>query len=246
MTKHPHRIATAVLALTAPILALASGRADLAAAFPQLARKELKNEGVTLLYPRERAEPATAPAWLAEYEAAGVYASAPLVLRIGALPPLTLVCDSGPSADPSCRLLRDANDAEHDVFAAPGTQFAFLPDERIVVGGHSNTFYDVRRLYKWEKDRFVEVPQALRHVGVSGTLRETVSLQRTPGGETLGIAVPAGARVTVLLNDTSRADDNGISADYLLLTPEGLTGWVTIPGKPDGTTIVDGLYYRGD
>ena len=71
-------------------------------------------------------------------------------------------------------------------------------------------------------------------------------MQRTPGGETLGIAVPAGARVTVLLNDTSRADDNGISADYLLLTQEGLTGSVTIPGKPDGTTIVDGLYYRGD
>lgn len=234
------------LLLVLPAAASAANNADLAAAYPQLAQIELKNEGVTVLYPRERAEKATTPAWLKEYEEAGVYASAPLVLRLGDLPPLTLVCDSGPSADPSCRLLRDPNDAGHDVFAAPGTQFAFLPGARIVVGGHSNTFYDVRRLYRWEKDRFVEVPQPLRHVGISGIVREPVPLRRTPGGEPLGIEIPSGTRVTVLLNDIDRADDDGNSADYLLLTPEGLTGWASIPGKPDGKTIVDGLYYRGD
>lgn len=231
------------LLLMLPLTAVA---ADLAAAFPQLAKLDLRNEGVTVLYPRDRSDTATPPAWLSEYEAAGVYASAPLTLRLGDLPPLTLICDSGPSADPSCRLLRDANDAEHDVFAAPGSQFAFLPDARIVVGGHSDTFYDVRKLYKWEKDRFVEVPQTLRHVGVTGALREAVSLKRTPGGDALGIELKPGTRVTVLLNDMTRVDDNGNSADYLLLTPEGLTGWASIPGKPDGKTIVDGLYYRGD
>jgi hypothetical protein len=228
------------------MLPLSAAASDLAAAFPQLAKLELRNEGVTVLYPRDRSDKATPPAWLSEYEAAGVYASAPLTLRLGDLPPLTLVCDSGPSADPSCRLLRDANDAEHDVFAAPGSQFAFLPDARIVVGGHSDTFYDVRKLYKWEKERFVEVPQTLRHVGVTGNLREAVSLKRTPGGDALGIDIPPGTRITVLLNDMTRVDDNGNSADYLLLTPEGLTGWASIPGKPDGKTIVDGLYYRGD
>jgi len=228
------------------MLPLTASAADLAAAFPQLAKLDLRNEGVTVLYPRDRADKATPPAWLSEYEAAGVYASAPLTLRLGDLPPLTLICDSGPSADPSCRLLRDANDAEHDVFAAPGSQFAFLPDARIVVGGHSDTYYDVRKLYKWEKDRFAEVPQTLRHVGITGTLRAAVSLKRTPGGEALGIELKPGIRVTVLLNDMTHADDNGNSADYLLLTPEGLTGWASLPGKPDGKTIVDGLYYRGD
>lgn len=235
-----------VLLFALPAAASATTTADLAAAFPQLARIELKNEGVTVLYPRERAGKATPPAWLKEYEEAGVYASAPLVLRLGDLPPLTLVCDSGPSADPSCRLLRDPDDAEHDVFSAPGTQFAFLPDARIVVGGHSNTFYDVRTLYRWENDRFAEVPQPLRHVGVSGVLNEPVALKQSPGGAPLGIALSRGTRVTVLLNDTTRAGDDGASADYLLLTPEGLSGWASLPGRPDGTTAVEGLYYRGD
>jgi hypothetical protein len=236
----------ALLLFALPAAAAIAEKPDFAAAFPQLARKELKNEGVTLLYPRERAAAASPPAWLAEYEAAGVYASAPLTLRLGDLPPLTLICDSGPSADPSCRLLPDAAKPEHDVFAAPGTQFAFLADARIVVGGHSNTFYDERKLYEWKNGRFAEVPQPLRHVGIEGTMREAVALLRTPGGDALGISIPAGARVTVLLHDTSRTDADGKPANYLLLTPEGLVGWAALPGRPDGTTAVDGLYYRGD
>lgn len=238
-------IASLPLLLALPA-AGAAPAADLAAAFPQLARIELNNEGVTVLYPREHAARAAPPAWLKEYEEAGVHASAPLVLQLEGLPPLTLVCDSGPSADPSCRLLRDPDDAEHDAFSSPGTQFAFLPEARIVVGGHSNTFYDVRRLYRWQGDRFVEVPQPLRHVGVSGVLKEPVTLNQSPGGPPLDIALKRGTRVTVLLNDMRRAGEDGTSADYLLLTPEGLSGWASLPSRPDGTTAVDGIYYRGD
>lgn len=231
------------LALALPLTAAA---ADLSTAFPQLEKLELRDEGITVLYPKDRAATAPAPGWLSEYEAAGVYASAPLTLRLGDLPPLRLACDSGGSADPSCRLLRDPADASVDVFASPGTQFAFLPDGRIYVGGHTNTFYDERKLYTWEKDRFVETPQPLRHVGVTGALKEAVSLRRSPGGAELGITLAAGTRVTVLLNDTSRADANERYPEYLLLTPEGLTGWASLPGQPDGKTVVEGLYYRGD
>lgn len=238
-------MARLALLLTLPA-AGAAPAADFAAAFPQLARVELTNEGVTVLYPREHAATAAPPAWLKEYEEAGVYASAPLVLQLAGLPPLTLICDSGPSADPSCRLLRDPGEAEHDVFSSSGTQFAFLPEARIVVGGHSNTFYDLRRLYRWQGDRFVEVPQPLRHVGVSGVLKEPVALNQSPGGPPLDIALERGTRVTVLLNDMRRAGEDGTSADYLLLTPQGLTGWASLPSRPDGTTVVDGLYYRGD
>ncbi|HSX62633.1 MAG TPA: hypothetical protein VLF18_20815, partial [Tahibacter sp.] len=181
-------------------LPAATGAAGLAAAFPQLAKLDLPDEGITVMYPRERAGTPAAPAWIEEYKAAGVYASAPLTLRLGDLPPLTLACDSGGSADPSCRLLRDPADASVDVFAAPGTQFVFLPDARIYVGGHANTFYDERKLYTWEKNRFVETPQALRHVGVTGALKQAIALQRTPGGAPMGVSLPAGTRVTVLVN----------------------------------------------
>lgn len=239
-------VSRTLLLLILPAAGVAADKPDFAAAFPQLARKELRNEGVTLLYPSERAAAVSPPAWLAEYEAAGVYASAPLTLQLGELPPLTLICDSGPSADPSCRLLPDAAKPEQDVFAAPGTQFAFLADARIVVGGHGNTFYDERKLYEWKNGKFAEVVQPLRHVGITGTTREAVTLRRTPGGDILGIRIPAGARVSVLLHDTSRVGADGRAADYLLLTPEGLVGWAALPGRPDGTTDIDGLYYRGD
>ena len=236
------------LTLLLPLTAVA---ADLSTAFPQLARLSLENEGVTVLYPREHAGKAAPPAWLREYEEAGVYASTPLTLSLDGLPPLTLACDSGPSADPSCRLLRDADKPDEAAFEAPGTQFAFLPDARIYVGGHSDTYYDERRVFQWKKDRFVEVAQPLRHVGVSGALKRAVVLRRAPGANAaeLGLTLAAGTRVTVLLNDARRnggGNDEEFSADYLLLTPEGVVGWAHLPGNPDGTTAVEGLYYRGD
>ena len=237
------------LTLLLPLTAVA---ADLSTAFPQLAKVELHNEGVIVLYPREHATKATPPAWLREYEEAGVYASTPLLLKLAGLPPLTLACDSGPSADPSCRLLRDADKPEEAVFEAPGTRFAFLPDGRIVVGGHSDTYYDERRAYEWKKDRFVEVAQPLRHVGVSGALKQAVTLRSAPGAKAaeLGLTLAAGTRVTVLLNDARKSGggdgEEESSADYLLLTPEGIVGWAHLPGNPDGTTAVEGLYYRGD
>lgn len=235
------------LALLLPLTAVA---ADLSTAFPQLAQLALKNEGVTVLYPRDRATRPTPPAWLREYEEAGVYASTPLLLKLDGLPPLTLACDSGPSADPSCRLLRDADKPEEAVFEAPGTRFAFLPDGRIYVGGHSDTYYDERRVYQWEKDRFVEVAQPLRHVGVSGALKQAVTLRSAPGAKAaeLGLTLAAGTRVTVLLNDARKTggDEEEFSADYLLLTAEGIVGWAHLPGNPDGTTAVEGLFYRGD
>lgn len=220
--------------------------ADLASLFPQLARQDLRDEGVRVLYPRERAAPAPAPAWLPEMQAAGIYASAPLTLRLGELPALTLVYDSGPSADPSCRLLRDAADPAAAVFEAAGSEFAFLADARIYVAGHSNNYYDQHKLYEWKDGRYAEVEQPLRHVGVKGRLREPVELRRSPGADAaaMGVRLAAGSEVTVLLNDNRSGGD--ANPDYLLLTREGLVGWAHLPGRPDGSSAVEGLYFRGD
>lgn len=237
-----------LLALAFVVLPGTATAAELAGLFPVLTRLDLNNEGVTVLYPRERGETATAPAWLKEYEQAGVYASAPLTLRLGTLPAMTLVCDSGPSADPSCRLLRDPAKPDEDVFQAAGTQFAFLPDARIVVAGHSNNFYDQRKVYVWKGSRFAEVPQPLRQVGIGGTLKQAIALRRAPGAGAaeLGVTLAAGSHVTVLLNDNSEVDDAGQNPNYLLLTAEGIVAWAYLPGQPDGSTAVDGLYFRGD
>ena len=133
------RILVLIVSIILPMSALAAA-ADPGALFPGLARLDLKNEGVHVWYPAERATPVkTPPAYLKEYEEAGVYASQPLTLDLGhGLPRLALACDSGPSADPSCRLLPRFDDPQSAVFESAGTHFAILPSGDIYVFGHSD------------------------------------------------------------------------------------------------------------
>ena len=213
------------------------------------ARLRLEHEGVEVIYPADRAQTlAAAPTWLQELQAAGVYASAPLRLDPGGgAGALVLACDSGPSADPSCYLLRDADRPELRVFEAPGTRFEFRGDGRILVSGHSDNLYDHRRLFTYDGRRFVETPQPLRYVGVEVRARAAIPLRAERGGAgAVTLTLPAGAAFTVLLNDNTRVDARGENADYLVLTPEGIVGWARLPSRADGSTDAEGLYFRGD
>ena len=75
-----------------------------------------------------------------------------------------------------------------------------------------------------------------------------MTLRHAPGAKAaeLGLTLAAGTRVTVLLNDARKSGDEEASPNYLLLTPEGIVGWAHLPGHPDGTTAIEGLFYRGD
>ena len=213
------------------------------------ARLRLEHEGVEVIYPADRAQTLAAPpTWLQELQAAGVYASAPLRLDPGGgAGALVLACDSGPSADPSCYLLRDADRPEVRVFEAPGTRFEFRGDGRILVSGHSTNLYDHRRLYTYDGTRFVETPQPLRYVGVEARARVPIALHaERDGAGTVTLTLPAGAAFTVLLNDNSRIDERGENPNYLVRTADGIVGWVLLPSHPDGSTDADGLYFRGD
>jgi len=145
--------------------------ADFSGVFPDLAKLELKDERVRVWYPKDHAKPvATLPVWKKDYEEAGVYASAPLVLELGhGLPPLALACDSGPSNDPSCRLLTNRDDPATSLFESPGTDFAFLPSGEIYASGATDYTYDHRRLFRYDGKRFTEVAQPFRYrMGVAG------------------------------------------------------------------------------
>lgn len=242
------RIACLMCALAlVPPAALAGDPASL---FPKLAKIELKNEGVRVFYPADKAEPVeTKPAYLKEYDEAGVYASQPIVLDLGhGLPKLAVACDSGPSADPSCRLLAKFDDPGSAIFESAGTDFVFTADAEIYVSGHSDGLYDHRRLFRYDGKRFAEVAQPFRYVGVEGKTTAPLALTAVKGGDTKrAIAtLPANASVTVLLNAASGDDENGQNPDYLVRTREGIVGWARIAMKPNGTTIVQGLRYAGD
>jgi hypothetical protein len=230
--------------------AAAAGSTDPGALFPQLARLDLKNEGMRIWYPADKATPVKIPpAYLKDYEEAGVYASQPLLLDLGhGLPQLALACDSGPSADPSCRLLPKSDDPAGAIFESAGTDFVFLPNAEVYVFGHSDNLYDHRRLFRFDGKRFVEARQPYRYVGVEGKTTAALALTSDKGGDAKNalVTLAANTPVTILLNAATGDDENGQNADYLVRTREGLVGWARIPMQPDGKTVVEGLYFAGD
>lgn len=232
--------------------------ADPSALFPDLTKLDLKDEGVHVWYPKDRAQPiAKAPAYLKEVEDAGVYIAEPLLLDLGhGIPKAALACDSGPSNDPSCRLLAKPDDPDAPgsvIFEAPGTDFVFATSGEIYTFGANDYTYDHRRLYRFDGKRFAEVAQPFRYVGIDGTTTAPLTLtsdranaKSKPDAKHTLATLPAKTQITILLNATTGDDENGQNADYLVRTREGLVGWAHIPTKEDGTTIVDGLRYAGD
>jgi hypothetical protein len=218
--------------------------------FPGLARTDLKREGVRAWYPAAAAKPVKTPAaYLKSYEEAGVYASQPLMLELGhGVPAATLTCDSGPSADPSCRLLANADNPDSTIFESSGIDFVFLANADIYVFGQSDTLYDHRRLFRFDGKHYVEATQAFRYVGIEGVTKSALALTAEKGGDVNHplIAVPARTPLTILLNPIGGENDDGQNFDYLVKTREGLVGWARVPTLPDGKTIIEGLYFRGD
>ncbi len=247
------------LSLAFAVVSSSSGFcADLSASFPELTKLELKDEGVRVWYPKDRAEPiAKAPAYLKEVVDAGVYIAEPVLLDLGhGVPKAALACDSGPSNDPSCRLLTRPDDPDAPgsvIFESPGTDFVFAASGEIYASGATDYTYDHRRLFRFDGKRYAEVAQPFRYVGIDGTTTasllltsERASGKNRPDTKHTLATLPAKTPITILLNATSGDDENGQNADYLVRTREGLVGWAHIPTKPDGTTIVEGLRYNGD
>lgn len=231
-------------------VARAAALADTAALFPDLAVLELKREGVRIFYPAASAKPVKAPAaYLKSYEEAGVYASQPLQLDLGhGVPTATLTCDSGPSADPSCRLLARADDPGSTFFEASGKDFVFLANSDIHVFGQSDTLFDHRRLFRHDGRHYREIAQPYRYVGIDGRTTAALPLTAERGGDTARpvLTLPANAPLSILLNAIGNEDDNGQNVDYLVRSREGLVGWARVPVRPDGTTAIEGLRFAGD
>jgi len=238
-------------ALTLTALAAAAQPAPRAPSklFPELTHLELKQEGVHVWYPKALALPVKQPAaYLKAYEEAGVYASQPLTFELGhGVPKATLTCDSGPSADPSCRLLADADNPDSTLFESSGIDFVFLANADIYVYGQSDTLYDHRRLFRFDGKRYVEAAQAFRYVGIEGVTKTALVLTADKGGDRQHavVTLPPRTPLTLLLNPVGENED-GQNPDYLVKTREGLVGWAHIPMQPDGTTSVEGLYFAGD
>ena len=232
--------------------------ADPSAWFPDLTRLDLKDEQIRIWYPKAHALPlATPPAYLKAVEDAGVHIAEPLLLDLGGgLPTLALACDSGPSNDPSCRLLTKPDDPDAPgsvIFESAGSDFVFAPSGDIYVFGSTDYTYDHRRLFRYHGKRFTEIAQPFRYVGIEGKTIAPITLtseratgMSKPDPAKVIATLPARTPLTILLNAANGDNEYGQNADYLVRTREGLVGWAHIPTQPDGTTIIDGMRYNGD
>jgi hypothetical protein len=242
--------ASVLLALILTFQSVSGLCADPSALFPGLTRLDLKDERVRVWYPKAMAHAVTSPPpYLKEYDQAGVYAAEPLLLDLGHdLPRLAVACDSGPSNDPSCRLLPKFDDPASAIFESAGNDFVFLPTAEIYVFGDTDQLYNHRRLFRFDGKRFSEVAQPFRYVGIEGRTKAPLALTAVRGGEAKAIVVTLArdTLLTILLNVAGEDDENGQNPDYLVRTREGLVGWAHIPTQPDGTTIVEGLRFAGD
>lgn len=246
---HPIHGAVLVLALHAAS-ATAADTTAAKAPFGDLAVLDLPQEGVRVRYPADKAsKPAARAAYLQAYAEAGVYASQPLRLELGhGLPSTTLTCDSGPSDDPTCRLLLDAEEPRSAIFEAAGKEFVFRADGEIYVFGQSDSMYDHRRLFRYDGKRYAEVAQPFRYVGIEGRTSARLALTAQRGGDArqATLVLEAGTPVTILLNAADGDDAHDQNPDYLVKTREGLVAWAHLPRQPDGSTLVDGLRFDGD
>jgi len=247
--------ASCLLVAAGMLLGAHGAHADPSAWFPDLTRLDLKDERVRIWYPKDHARAVTTPpAYLKDFNEAGVFIAVPLLLDLGhGLPTLALACDSGPSNDPSCRLLAKPDDAESAIFESAGTDFVFLPTAEIYVFGDTNYTYDHRRLFRYDGKRFAEVAQPFRYVGIESRTNAPLELtairdadRKKGDAKQVLVTLPAQTSLTILMNAATNDNEYGQNPDYLVRTREGLVGWAHIPTLPDGTTIIEGLRYNGD
>ena len=107
----------------------------------------------------------------------------------------------------------------------------------IYAWGWSNQMFAKSRKFAVDKGEIVEVEQPFYRVDMRTKTKKPITLTSEPGGEEKVAGLGAGADVHVLIN----RDDH-----YLVATPFGLTGWVTIGEVVEPESPIEGIHYRGD
>jgi hypothetical protein len=140
----------------------------------------------------------------------------------------------GASDDPTFKIFKD-EEAE-PVFEAFATGLVIPGNGFIYTSGHTNNMFDERKKYELRKGQIVEVKQPYYYVGLATKTNKAITLHSAKDVKGVVAALPAGAPVTVLINEVDF---------YLLKTEFGLVGWAKI-GTNNSEGTIDGLVYAGD
>lgn len=220
------------------------GPAD--AAFPQLKHLDT-GLGFALYYDPALSEVLAAPHPHADsMEESGLQIERPLRTRLnGDRQWFTIDCDTGPSADLSCTVYREARQRLRKVASLRGERFFFPGDGTVYTEGKNDENFKTRRKYSWRDGALSEVKQPFYFVGLDSTTLVDLDLFSSKEFRQPVARLPKGTAVTVLLNEAvDLGDDDHDSANYLVKTPFGLIGWIRSP--VDQAPVIEGLLYHGD
>jgi hypothetical protein len=143
----------------------------------------------------------------------------------------------GMSADPSFIIARVDKDSLVYLEGLNGFELYIPGDGNLFIEGHVNNMFNERKKFRIQDDSIVEVPQPFYYVGLKTTTGKAIQLFSDTTFSTPVAALPANSEVEVLINK---------NAYFLLKTPFGLTGWITIPSSEQGELTLKGIYYNGD
>lgn len=211
------------------------------ALFPGLKQLEMKNESITLYYNPTLSELLDGEHPDAKYHATeGIKVSRPLRTQLlgSGKGYFTIDCDSGESGDPECIILLAKTGKLEPVIRIPGLRFYFPGNGNIYVSGHNNTMFDTRKKFEWRDGTFVEVGQPFGYVGLDTTTRIAIEIYSSTDSRKVVASLPKGSPVSVLLSEGEH---------YLLKTPFGLLGWISIPiGTSREESPIEGIFFAGD
>ena len=145
----------------------------------------------------------------------------------------------GGSTDPGFLFYKKNNDQLTQLsYLIDGLHILIPGNNFIYIWGHTNSDYNIRRVYKIENDKVEELSQPYYYVGIENktltdiTIYESIAFKKTIDN------IKKGDTVTVLLSDGS---------NYLIKTKNDIIGW----WKPERSSYfkaeeIEGIYHIGD
>ena len=218
------------------VVSAAAGDRGEHSAFPHLKYFEIANDSIYLWY-----EPSATKLLLDEFPTnADLEAYIPILeTKLGDA--AGTVCrvefSWGPSEDPHFVLKRKEGADWAEMGIIHCDELTIPSSGSIYAWGWSNQMFAKSRKFAVGKGEVIEVKQAFYRVDMRTKTKKAITLTSEPGGGSKVAGLGTEADVHVLINQGDH---------YLLGTPFGLTGWVTIGEVFETESPIEGIYYRGD
>ena len=140
--------------------------------------------------------------------------------------------------DSSFQIYAIINETKRKIGGISGLEIVIPDNGHVYVSGHTNNMFNMRRKFTLKDNQLEEIKQPFYYVGLVTETTQSVNLYADISSKEIVAQLPAGYGVEVLINKGN---------NYLIKTPFGLTGWISIPfGTFSEQTPIKGIYFAGD